>query len=219
MGSTRLDSQAGWEGRPLCCRYVLVHFAAQPIQARTGSAARGWTVTWALGAMRDEQPEAVGVWKHPIDGVLDWRSVFDDLAARGVERIRYAANLDAAAAQTTFPDLTVLSTAGSEPGELDVAAGQADQMSTGMRRAGGGRHCDANGLPRRGQQLARRVDQAAQLLQRGLSQAATRHGPFESGLVAAAFVEAWLANAELRQRRRRLAAIRAADLRVAAAAP
>ncbi len=220
MEGTHLKARARWKGgRPICRRYLLVQFADALTQVRSGAAACSWPVTWAVGAMGDGQAEAVGAWQHSSDGMLDWRSVFDDLASRGVERIRYAAHVDAVSAQSAFPDLTVLSPAWPKPSHLDAAAGQGTQMSTGMRRVRAGRHGALSEPPRRVLQLARRVDQAAQVLHRGLSQAATQHGPFVSALAAAEFVEAWLANAELRQRRRRLAAVRAAGLRAAAVAP
>jgi hypothetical protein len=205
-----------WDGLPLCCRYRLVHFAVQPIRVRASTAAHNWSVRWALGAMSDGQPEVVGVWPHSIEGVLNWREVFDELAARGVQRIRYAVHVDPAAALAAFPDLKVINSTRPEPGVLDAAAEQRDSMTTEMRRAGGGGRCAASEVPQRVRQLARRVEAAAQLLQRGLGQAATRHGPFESGSVAAAFVEAWLTSAEHRQRRSRIAAYRAGGVGAAA---
>lgn len=212
------ESGGGWHGPPLCTRYLLVHFAAHQTQVLTGAAARSWTVIWALGAMSNGQPEGVGVWQQASDGGLNWRSVFADLAARGVERIRFAVQADAVAAKATFPDLTVLRTIGPEPSSLEAAPLQVVQKSMEVRGAGRGRRCEPCDPPRRVLQVARRVDRAAQLWQRGLRQAAARHGPFESGSAAASFVETWIATAELRQRRRRLAATRATALGIAAVA-
>jgi hypothetical protein len=217
MEITHIDPHASWQGRPLCCRYLLVHFATRLIQARADSAAHSWSVTWALGALSDGHSEMLGVWRHSTEGVLNWQAVFDGLAVRGVEQIRFAIHVDAAFAQTTFPGLKALNTALPERDELEISAKHDAPRSTEICEAGNGRSCDPSELPRRVQVLARRTEEAVLLLQRGLRQAAIRHGPFESGSAAAAFAEAWLANAEHRHRRRRLATYRATG--VGAAAP
>lgn len=71
-------------------------------------------------------------------------------------------------------------------------------------------------LPKRARERVRRGEDAAWLLQQGVSRALARHGAFESAEAAAAFAEAWLFDAERRARRQRLAAAHRADL---AAAP
>lgn len=216
MESAHLDSHAWLRGRPLCCRYLLVHFAALPMQVRAGAAASGSPIVWALGAMSDGQPEVLGVWQHPVKGALDWQAVFADLAIRGVVRIRYVDHVDAAAAQATFPEVTVLSSPWPELSGLPTAAGKGPPVWTRANGAVKRRRGDANEPPRGVEQLARRLDRASQLLQRDLSKAATRRGPIETGAAAAAFVEAWLESAERRERKRQLAAERRAAVAAAA---
>lgn len=60
-------------------------------------------------------------------------------------------------------------------------------------------------LSRRSRARVIRGEDAARVLQHGLSQALARHGHFESAETAAAFAEAWLLEEEARQRRRRVA--------------
>lgn len=201
MESTRLDPHASWQGRPLCCKYWLVHFVTQPIRVRGVTAAQGLPVTWALGALSDGQREVLGVWSHSVEGVPNWQPVFDDLAVRGVEQIRFAVHADAAFAQTTFPHLKALDTALPEWDDLKISAGQDAPRSMEICGAGNGQRCDLSALPRRVQQLVRRGEEAVRLLRRGVARAAARQGPFDSAQAAVAFADAWLVNAERRQRR------------------
>ncbi len=212
MEIAHLDPHASWQGRPLCCRYLLVRFVTGPIQSRADTTVHRWSAMWALGVLSDGQPEVLGVWHHPIEGVLNWQAVFEDLVVRGVEQIRFAVHADADTAHAAFPDLTVLDPTLPEIGDRQVSAGQGAPRSTEVRDAANERRRDASEMPRRVRLLARRTEEVVLLLRRGLNQAAIRHGPFESGSAAATFVEAWLSSAERRQRRRRLATYRTALL-------
>lgn len=199
MEGTRLDQHASWQALPLCCHYLLAHFAPQAVQVRSGDDAHCRQMTWALGTLRDGQREVLGVWHHSLEGVLCWQTVFDDLAVRGVEQIRFAVNADAAASQATFPRLTALDFDVPEHFDSMVPGGQHAPRSTEFCGARNGQRCDLSTLPRRVQQLARRGEKAVRLLQRGVTRAAARHGAFDSAQAAAAFVGSWLANAECRQ--------------------
>lgn len=179
MQLTDLDPSGMWQGRPLCCRYLLGHFSAQALQVLSGDAEHSSFVTWALGTLSDGSREVLGTWPHSIEGELNWQEVFDDLALRGAERIRFAVHADGSAARATFPDLKMLDATLS--GEAFAA------------------------LPQRARRLVRRSEEAAQVLQRRLRQATTRHGPFKCVSAAVAFVEARLADAERRERQRQLA--------------
>lgn len=51
----------------------------------------------------------LGTWAEPASGALNWREVFDDLAARGVERIRFVVTAERDAVPAAYPHVTVLS--------------------------------------------------------------------------------------------------------------
>lgn len=180
MDSTDLDLGAKWHDRPLCCRYLLAHFAVQEIQVRMAPAAHGWSVTWALGTFGDGQREALGAWPHSVDGVLNWHAVFDDLATRGVERIRFVVGSSANAAGATFVHFTKLNSV--------VATAQ-----IGVPPAG---------LPPRLKRVADTAEVAAQQMQAGLARMIHRHGSFESPHAALPFLAAALQRLEKRARAR-----------------
>jgi hypothetical protein len=218
MENTQSESGMQWHRLPLCRKYQLVRFAAHPLLVGLANEGRTPRAMWALGALSEGPPAVLGVWAHSAEGALNWSAVFDELATRGVERIRYIIYADAAAAQAAYPQVTVL---GNTAPLLKGGAAPPKRLlrsSLSLREVehlAGHTPCE---LPRRISQLARRCDEVARRLQWDLGAAALRHGPFESGAAAAAFVEAGLMKAEDRHRRRRLAQQWKADLRAAAAA-
>lgn len=216
--TSNVELLAKCHGLPLCRWYGIVQFVVQPSTVRAGGDVHRWPVTWARGTLNDGQGGLLGAWQHATDGAPNWPAIFDDLALRGVERVRIAIDTDAAAAIAAFPRATLLQRAlrGS-----DSRLGSTRQDATGSMNhvASNARCCDASQLPRRVRQMVRRSEEAARALQRGLTQAITRHGLFDSPREAATFVESWLEDAERRGRQRRHAAQRRSELAAASLAP
>jgi hypothetical protein len=196
MEKTNLDLGTKWQGRPLCCEYLLVHFASQPIRLRTGASARNWPVTWALGALSDGQREVAGAWLHSPEGALNWQAVFEDLAVRGVAQIALVVSADADAALATFPHSTELYAASTEPAHIGPPL---TVLAPRLRR------------------VADSVAVAAQLMQAGLARMIRRQGSFESPEAALLFLDAALQRLEARSRPQpRIRAVPAAPLRASA---
>lgn len=218
MAMSELHGRQGRQsGRPLCSTYQLAYFAPQAIRVVVNSGSH--CVTWALGAQGDGSREVLGAWQHSIDdGAPKWRELFDDLARRGVERIRFAVNADtsAAAAAVGSSDRTFFDAASVKQRPEGTAELAALGSTHGRLMWSSSR--DTSDLPRRVRQTIRRCEEAALALQRGLRQAASRHGPFQSPADAARFVETWLEDAGNRERRRRYAAQRRTELPQAALA-
>lgn len=168
MEGTHLDPHAKWQYRPLCCNYLLAHFAAQPIQALVGGVACSRDLTWVLGALRDGQREVLGVWLHSIEDVLHSQAVFHDLSVRGVERIRFVVGADANALQAAQPDATVL-TLNPQQGSANFEP--PSTLSTRLRR------------------IVKSAQEQAGLMQDELGRLIRRHGPFESAGAASGFLE------------------------------
>lgn len=197
MTSIEFHTDGEWRGgRPLCRAYQLVHFAIAPTQV--AAALPAGRVTWALGTVSDGSHEVLGAWQHSTDGALNWQQVFEDLAARGIDQIRFVVRAEASSASLMLPAVRVI-------GVSMRAPAQRVPRSARTRHAGGSLDCDSDEVPLRVRRLVRHSGKAAQLLQQGLMRAATRHGPVESPHAAAAFVAEWLESAERRERRRRLA--------------
>lgn len=199
MDSTHLTPNLLCQRRPLCCRYCLVHFAIHPLPVRAAAGASVWPVAWALGSLNDGQREVLGVWRNKIEGEVDWQTIFCDLAARGVEEIRFAAQVDPTVARTTFPRMKGLNDSSSECDEPESSALRNAPTSTETIGTRCEQWCDLSTSPRRVQLLARRGEEALQQFKRGLMRAVARQGVFDSALAAEAFVESWLMNAERRE--------------------
>ena len=75
--------------RPLCCRYLLLHGEALSVTVLEDGEPRTLTVRWGLGVLDDGQREALGAWPEPESGVTASRELFEDLQARGVEKVRF----------------------------------------------------------------------------------------------------------------------------------
>lgn len=149
---------AAWQSRPLCCRYLLVSFGAQLMLVRADDAAFNFSATWALGELDDGQREVLGVWPAPIAEAPNWQEVFDDLAVRGVERIRFVVNADEKTVRAAQPSATVLSL--GTPSSPSLAPSAA--LSPRLRR------------------IVKSADDAAQQMQAALTHVVRRHGTFDS---------------------------------------
>lgn len=196
-------------GLPLCRRYEIVHFVVQPILVQAVGDVQSWPVTWATGTLSDGHSSVLGAWQ-PATAAPNWPATFDDLARRGVERIRIAIGADADAAIAAFPQVTLFNSVLHLSGTLTVSP-RHDPLGSTSHAAATTPRSDAGKLPRRVRQLVRRTEEAARLLRLGLTQAAARRGPFDGPRDAAMFVEAWLENAERRERQRRYSAQRRAE--------
>lgn len=146
---------------------------------RTGDTACGICVTWALGTLSDGQREALGAWQHSIAGVLNWQAVFDDLAVRGVERIRFVVSADADAARATLPHSAMLNSVVLESAHIGAPP---EALSPRLRR------------------IADSADAAAQQMQAALARMIHRHGSFESPQAALLFLDAAFQRLEDRSR-------------------
>jgi hypothetical protein len=206
MGNAACYFDGKWLGRrPLCRSYLLVALSTIQVTGRADSDERCWPVTWALGTLSDGSHEALGAWHRSVDGPLDSDVIFAALALRGVERVRYATDASAGAAPAELPSHIMIDTFLPVSAVSHGSPWLSSSRSTGIRRAGGAAPDDSRELTRRVRQLVLRSEKAARVLQRGLTQAAIRHGPFETGSSATSFVEMWLAKAEHHERRRRFA--------------
>lgn len=168
-----------WPMWLLCRSYLMTHFATQPIDARVGATAIPWSVIWGRGTRSDGQRELLGAWLPSNDSVTTWRSIFGDLAARGVERIRFVVSAEASAVQAVHPGATLLSL--------------------------GARQCSADleppsTLPMRLQRSVEASQTETELMQSELERLIRCHGPFDSTEIAADFVAKALVRVERRFR-------------------
>lgn len=101
-----------WRSVPLCRRYLWALFEADPVSVSDGEVVRGHVARWALGVLANGKYEVLGVWLDPVSEAKRWREVFEDLALRGVEKIRFVASNEPAevrdSARATYPGTTVL---------------------------------------------------------------------------------------------------------------
>lgn len=96
-----------WRTRPLCCRYLLLHFDSQSVQVLADGRMRNLSVHLPLGVVADGLSELVGVWLEPFSGPTNWQEVFEDLKARGVERIHFVASSEPIAVHPAFQGATM----------------------------------------------------------------------------------------------------------------
>jgi len=96
---------------PLCCRYFLLTSDALSVQVRQDGLVPDQVVHWALGSA-DGALEVLGLWPEPASGFANGPEIFDDLRARGVERIRFAATNDLTALRAAYPGATMLPAVG-----------------------------------------------------------------------------------------------------------
>ena len=81
------DSRAEFQARPLCSSYFLAIHERLTVQVLDGDLVSGAVVRWALGVLADGSYEVLGVWATPESGSWTWQDSFEDLRARGVEKI------------------------------------------------------------------------------------------------------------------------------------
>ena len=93
---TNLNS---WAPIALCGHYFIAHFEDQRVEVlvRGARASTELTVTWAMGVLADGDWEALGAWPVAAVGSSFWRGVWEDIDARGVNKISLvcASDLDA----------------------------------------------------------------------------------------------------------------------------
>lgn len=172
---------------PLCRRYLLVNFIAQPLSDGASTSGQASSTSWALGTHSDGQQEVLGVWRHATLGAIDWTEVFGEFLDRGVERIRFVLNANSSAVQVAFPQSLVLDSAilGWDPG---VAGPQRSQGTDNPAAT----VFQEDKLPRRVQELACRSRDTAAVLKRVLELESKRHGPFTTKADETAFIANWL---------------------------
>lgn len=174
---SRIGSQFGteWPRRPLCCRYILVQFGGLPLQVRAELAVHQFSLTWVLGTLDDGQHELLGAWPTPPLGTPNLREVFDDLATRGVERIRFVINADPETLRSAHPRATALSPATRQTGASWVRDAA---LSARLRR------------------IVSAAETQAQLIQAELARLVRRHGVFDGTATALDFLEKTLERLE-----------------------
>ncbi|MDP1532563.1 MAG: transposase [Rubrivivax sp.] len=172
-----IDRSAGWHEPPLCRRYLVVHFEALPLLVKEGGPQSDRTVYWALGAHAEGPCEVLGVWPTLPSGGQDWREVFESLAARGVERIRFVVSAAADAVPATHMGATVL-TLDSQQGSSGLAPPGA--LSPRLRR------------------IVKLAAMEVSVMQAELVRLIRRHGAFPSTVAASDFLQKALARMERR---------------------
>jgi Transposase, Mutator family len=202
--STQSEHSGEWNHLPLSRRYLLINFVVQPAPARAPIETHAYCTTWALGTHSDGHQEVLGTWQHESLDTPDWASVLTEFIDRGVKDIRYVLNADAAAIHSVFPRSAVLDATALDCDSNHADDGQRDVAQL-VRCAAPSRKTSPGALPRRVRQLACRSLDVASAWGRSLTQASTRHSPFESGAAAAAFIGGWLSAAERKRTAKRTA--------------
>ena len=177
MDSTHLTLQAERQARPLCCRYLLVHFLEQSARLWAGSSVTTCQLKWALGTASSGQSEALGCWLRSAEGGTSTEATFDELANRGVQRIGFLAGVHSTVAGASPLSAITLNRESSSCG---ISAVSASMLSAWQFRI-----------------VESSIAQAAQM-QFELERSLRRHGPFETTAAACTFVEAALAHLERR---------------------
>lgn len=150
--------EAAWQSRPLCCRYLFANFGAQRIRVRADDVTSTFSVSWGLGALEDGHLEVLGSWADPIADAPNWQAVFSQLAARGVQQIRFVVNADSEAVRAAFPRSRMLNSMTLQPCP-DLAPSAA--LSPRVRR------------------IVKSTAGAAQQMQAALTHVVRRHGSFD----------------------------------------
>ena len=89
MMGISIDPRLEAQSLPLCRRYVWVRFDAVEMYVWEARRQQVLQVHWALGGLADGQCELLGAWQQDSLPSMNWQVVFDELEARGVERIRF----------------------------------------------------------------------------------------------------------------------------------
>lgn len=193
-------SNASWRSVPLCCRYSLVRFGHLPVQSEDVDDASFNSVMWALGVLSGGQYEVLGACPVPEPFTTEWASVFEDLRARGVERIDAVVGdelgIDTVALRKAYPSAAAL-------GVLPAARSVSSSNTAPSRRVvAPGSRSITRGRVSRHQRLVRASDDLVCRLQARAALAMGRHGPFSTYEAALSF-----ANDKLRQAERKFASL------------
>jgi len=179
-------SNASWRSVALCCRYSLVRFERLPVPSEQVDVAPfGNNVLWALGVLSDGQYEVLGAWPVPEPPTTEWVEVFEDLRARGVERIGAVIggdlDMDPVAVRMVYPGAAslVVSAAATPVARTHTKLSQG-VATAGLRSRPSGR------VPLH-QRLAQASNDAVRRMQTSALLAIARHGPFRKFEAAQSF--------------------------------
>lgn len=164
------NPEARWRDLPLCRSYLLVRF--QSISLRVLGRTSEVAIIWAIGVHADGSREVMGVWPGPSSDVPVSMKLFEELRARGVEKVHLVAGINQG---VTGPAMQVPSTSRSARAEQ---LGPSFALAPRLRRA------------------IRYGEEATQRLDRSLRRAVDGRGSFLDGAVAASFVAESLMRAE-----------------------
>lgn len=103
--NTPLTSAIAPESRPLCRSYMSVIFNALLVQMNGEADAHSEQMLWAVGVLPDGLPDYLGSWCPAGPKDFRWRSIADDLKARGIERIRFVIGPDPLEMNAAIPIL------------------------------------------------------------------------------------------------------------------
>ena len=148
-GRNAWDQRGFWLSRPLCRRYVAGFFGMALTPVRHSDGLREHTVHWAFGCLRDGDGELLGVWIESSAGATLPTRVFEELRARGVERIQLVVGADLVGAggclEQVFPGATGLQSIEQTPSA--AVAGNGRGAVVGAARAGAAaRSCGVVGV-------------------------------------------------------------------------
>jgi len=176
MIETTRDRQSMCEGLPLCRRYHVVSFKSLSAPVIAGESAVDVRMHWALGGLVDGQVEVLGTWLESSSRRPVWEVAIEELADRGVERVRVVVTEEPAAARAACPHTLFLAPA---------AALMQDISSSGD-------------VSRRQWQAVVRSEQQAEGMHVEIARRVQRKAPFRSAPDALRFVEKALRRAESR---------------------
>lgn len=219
--------------RALCCRYFSINFEEQRVHVLADGGGLGeMTVGWALGVLVDGDWETLGAWTVAPKSSTYWRTVFNELGIRGVERISLVSASEPEVVLDVQPAVASVPSFGggyvrrhaslkSEVCQLGSKARRAVREAASLRVARLAmtrlqRPCGAGKAaalvlewPRSLAQfqpfydlrpnrraLVRKGDEYLERLDRTLSRAVGRHGPFADPEAATSFIAGTLARAE-----------------------
>jgi Transposase, Mutator family len=169
--TTAAPDQENW---PLCRKYLLLKFETLRVPIKDGGTVSDRTSRWAFGVLSNGESELLGVWPEPSPSGLPWDTVFEDLSARGVERIQFVLSDEPTASQIS------LSTA--YPGAVAMPSSKAEHAQALSRRL-------------------RPTKAAMRNLQAHVERAIHRHSPFSDAAEATNFVMAALLRVDRKRER------------------
>jgi hypothetical protein len=176
MIDTTLDRQSLCVGLPLCRRYHVVSFKSLSAPVIAGESAIDVPMHWALGGLVDGQVEVLGAWLESSSRRPFWGGGIEELADRGVERVRVVVTEEPAAARAAYPHTLFLAPATTLMQEIS----------------------SAGDMSRRQWRAVVRSAQQAEGIQVEIARRVQRRAPFRSAPDALRFVEKALRLAESR---------------------